>query len=344
MAYLAGLWHDAGKYQREFQEYLRASADPDACNEQQRGRIKHSIIGAALASQLPGDTLVSSGLAWAIAAHHGSLAKRSDLIRELKDAGLPRLRSCQSSIDPRILAGIPPLPPISAAQETPNEQMLWIRMLLSALSDADMLVSEAWDKGEARPSDFATLIELRDRLDGQMAADTSGRERENKQASPINRMRAQVLNHCLNAAQFDTGQYTLTVPTGGGKTLSSLAFALHHACRNHLQRVIVVIPFTSIIEQTVDVYRKYLGDGNVIEHHSSVDLDKDTVANQRACENWDAPVVVTTSVQFFESLYSARKTRCRKLHNIANSVVLLDEVQSFPVVVCWHRSGVCWAH
>jgi CRISPR-associated endonuclease/helicase Cas3 len=144
-------------------------------------------------------------------------------------------------------------------------------------------------------------------------------------------MRAQVLEHCLTAAELDPGQYTLTVPTGGGKTLSSLAFALHHACRNGLQRVIVVIPYTSIIEQTADTFRRYLGDQNIVEHHSSVDLDKDSVANQRACENWDAPIVVTTSVQFFESLYAARKTRCRKLHNIANSVIVLDEVQSFPV-------------
>jgi CRISPR-associated endonuclease/helicase Cas3 len=205
-------------------------------------------------------------------------------------------------------------------------------MLYSALTDADTLVSEAWDTGREREAEVATIPKLTERLDAKMAKEAQRRTSQGVQGSTtINRMRAEVLQRCLDAAQREIGQYTLTVPTGGGKTLSSLAFALHHACWRSLKRVIVVIPYTSIIEQTADVLRQYLGDENVVEHHSAVDLDKDTARNQRACENWDAPVIVTTSVQFFESLFAAHKGRCRKLHNIADSVIVLDEVQSFPV-------------
>jgi CRISPR-associated endonuclease/helicase Cas3 len=150
-------------------------------------------------------------------------------------------------------------------------------------------------------------------------------------------LRASVSDDCRACAAQPVGRFRLTVPTGGGKTLSGLRFALHHATRNKLSRVIIVIPYTSILEQTVRVYRKVFDpvDPNaVIEHHSSLDPARETKQHQWACENWDAPIVVTTSVQFFETLYANHKRPCRKLHRIASSVVLLDEVQTFPLELC----------
>ncbi len=143
-------------------------------------------------------------------------------------------------------------------------------------------------------------------------------------------MRAEVLQQCLAHASLPTGPFTLTVPTGGGKTLSGLAFALRHAERNGLQRVIFVVPYTSILEQTVKVFRDVLGEHNVVEHHSNIDPGEETDRNRQACENWDAPVIVTTSVQLFETLYADDRRRCRKLHRIGRSVIFLDEVQTFP--------------
>ncbi len=199
------------------------------------------------------------------------------------------------------------------------------RFIFSALVDADLLNTEAWDREAERPKEAASLPELADRVEAAC------RERARKAPdTPLNRMRVEVLEACVQAAEHEPGAFTLTVPTGGGKTLSGLAFAFHHAARHCLRRVIVVAPYTSILEQMVGVYRAALGEENVVEHHSSLDPDTESDRNRQACENWDAPVVVTTSVQFFETLYGARNRRCRKLHRIARSVVFLDEVQTFP--------------
>lgn len=226
--------------------------------------------------------------------------------------------------------------PSALEQERPrfsgNASALAVRMLFSALVDADLLDTETWDKGEDRPVRGESLILLRPRLDAfclrKIEQARAGAFTDTERA--LIRMRQQVYEACIAAAPQNRGTFTLTVPTGGGKTLSGLAFALHHAVSHSMRRVIVVAPYTSILEQTAQVYRDVLGSENVVEHHSNLNSTQDTDRNRQACENWDAPVIVTTSVQLLESLHAAHKRSCRKLHRIAKSVVLLDEVQTFP--------------
>ena len=209
---------------------------------------------------------------------------------------------------------------------------LWTRLLFSCLVDADFLDTEAhFDAGKpARRRGFPTLDQMRLALDVHMTVKASLAV-----PSAVNTLRADILRQCRDKAVLPAGFFSLTVPTGGGKTLSSLAFALTHAQAHDKRRVIYAIPYTSIIEQTADVFRdvfKTLGDEVLIEHHSQADAaEKDETARSRlACENWDAPLVVTTNVQLFESLFAAKTSRCRKLHNIVNSIIVLDEAQQLP--------------
>ncbi len=309
-ARLAGLLHDAGKYQAAFQKYIAEDVEKG---------VQHAIVGAALAMRI-GPTGLPAALA--VQAHHGSLKNTTGLQNAVAADGGRLLRDAERD-------GLPPVFAKQSAPALPTQDRLALamgtRFVFSSLVDADLLDTERWDKGEARQTADASILELADRVEA------SCRERARQAPdTALNRMRAEVLDSCLRSAELDQGTYTLTVPTGGGKTLSGLAFALRHAARKGLQRVIVVAPYTSILEQTVKAYRDALGEENVVEHHSNLDPDRETDRNRQACENWDAPVVVTTSVQFFETLYGARNRRCRKLHRIARSVVLLDEVQTFP--------------
>jgi CRISPR/Cas system-associated endonuclease/helicase Cas3 len=174
------------------------------------------------------------------------------------------------------------------------------------------------------------------------------KSQQNSSSTKLHVIRQQLLKNCLQKAQKETGCFTLTAPTGSGKTLSMLSFALQHALENNLQRIILIIPYLSIIEQTAKTYREVFADFNedlILEHHSMADLGKESaetdadgkdeksqyIKRQRLLsENWDAPIVITTSVQFLESLFSNRPSSCRKIHRIANAVVLFDEVQTLP--------------
>ena len=325
---LAGLWHDLGKYREEFQRRLEGSGE----------QAEHAGAGAALAverSALP--------LAFVIAGHHSGLANHQtqgetklrplmDRVRENK-AVLEQIRGDVSTEIVSKPIALPPefFRPIVAGDERTRAQEFWIRFLFSALIDADRLATEAFYSPTRRDAirTFESIAVLRARLDERLGRFSP--------SSEVNRLRADVLAQCRLAAEMPHGLFSLTVPTGGGKTLSSLAFALRHAEKHGLRRVIVVIPYTSIIEQTAHVYKEAVGADNVIEHHSAFDeraaFDESNdreVRRRLAVENWDAPIVVTTGVQFFESLFSNHPSRCRKLHNVARSVVIVDEAQTLP--------------
>jgi len=326
--YLAGLWHDLGKYSNDFQLYLKSQQE--ACSETQAGRVDHSTAGAQYAVQ--SINILGHLLAYAIAGHHtGLLDGRAEdacqekrLKKETPDwrYGLRNLPGpARSACPPDYLRA-------ALGKRDSFATAFFVRMLFSCLVDADFLDTEEFMEPEKRisRSSFPRLDDLAPRF--FKALEEIDRKETEK---PINKLRRSVRRDCERASEQPPGFFSLTVPTGGGKTLSSLDFAIRHALRHGLHRIIYVVPFTTIIEQNADVFRKYLGDDCVLEHHSSVDPEKETQAARLAAENWDAPLVVTTSVQFFESLFSNRPSRCRKLHRLAKSVIILDEAQTIPV-------------
>lgn len=211
-----------------------------------------------------------------------------------------------------------------------------IRMLFSCLVDADWLDTEAHLQPETASvrGANAPIFELWQRFESEqrnLLACACG--------TPVNRARSEIYGACIRAAEGPQGVYRLTVPTGGGKTRSGMGFALRHALTHNLERIIVAIPYTSIVDQTAEVYKRIFGQENVLEHHCAMDIavnasEDATEAERRrqlACENWDASIIVTTTVQLFESLFSNKPSRCRRIHNIARSVVILDEVQTLPI-------------
>jgi CRISPR-associated endonuclease/helicase Cas3 len=202
-------------------------------------------------------------------------------------------------------------------------------MLFSCLVDADFLDTEA--SLDKMKSGWRSSYPKIDELHGKFCSNFKTLRDEADQTTKVNQKREQVLENCLQAAELDPGLFSLTVPTGGGKTLASLAFALNHAKKHGKRRVVFVIPFTSIIEQNAKVFRDMLGDDAVLEHHCNFLPDDSDWKTRLASENWAAPVVVTTNVQFFNSFYSNKPAKCRKLHNVENSIIIFDEVQAIPV-------------
>ena len=333
VAWFLGLAHDIGKWDPEFQAYL-------ARCEQEPGWRGHGPDHKAAGTDLALRTL---GLAaMTIQGHHGGLESQSRLRGWLSEAlTRPAVSQAQRAAVARLpeLAGAtsPPLPPHVGAD--PIRAELFVRLLYSALVDADFLDTERhFDAGRARQRGAEPdLEELWRRFERHHAHFPPPRA-----GDVVARTRAEVYAACLAAADAPPGIFRLTVPTGGGKTLSGLAFALRHAIRNGQRRVIVAVPFLTITEQTADAYREALevpADAGrvVLEHHSEARWSRDdepfdaaTTWGRLAAENWDAPVIVTTTVQLFESLFAHKPARCRKLHRLARSVVILDEAQALP--------------
>ncbi len=323
----AGLWHDLGKYRPEFQRRIRGEALS----------APHAACGAVLALRHH-----YGELALVIAGHHTGVANVDAV-----EAGCPRpLRQIVAEAQ-AWLTGIEevcPMPflarPELARPRGMTEEMqvveraaadLWVRMLFSTLVDADRLATESFYEPGKRIEHPARQLE-------SLCADLDAHLDALEESTPIDTIRRQILLECRASALRPPGVFSLTVPTGGGKTLSGMAFALHHANEHGLDRVIVVAPFTSIIDQNAAVYRNVFGADRVLEHHSNVaehaDDEEGGEAERRRqllAENWDAPIVVTTAVQFLESLFANSPAQCRKLHNIVNSVIVIDEAQTIPL-------------
>jgi CRISPR-associated endonuclease/helicase Cas3 len=298
------------------------------------GRIDHSAAGAIFA--VDKNKGIGQILGYLISGHHTGLPDWYDEIGTRGHTLPERLKNSEHLQN--ALKGNPPESVLNVAfpstspcqQQTGDKEMvhLWIRMLYSCLVDADFLDTERFMNTEQsihRPSKV-DIASLKDRLDRYMST---------KEAvaldTPVNHARKEILRVCRDKGiSLGQGLFSLTVPTGGGKTLASMAFALEHALKHGKKRIIVAIPYTSIIEQTAAVYREVFGNDAVLEHHSNLDPKKETSQSRLAAENWDAPIIVTTNVQLFESLFAAKSSACRKLHNIVNSVVVLDEAQMLP--------------
>lgn len=314
----AGLLHDIGKYSDGFQKRLKGGK-----------KVDHSTAGAkvAMAQKQP-------EVAFAIAGHHSGLpdgGSKTDTMDSPTLCGRLKkpVEDCDLWKSEVNLPSSVTRPPIA---QDGFSVSFYTRMLYSCLVDADFLDTEAFMQGKARKGNYASMGQMLERLKEYIspwwAAETV-----------LNQKRCEILRQCFERGKKESeGLFTLTVPTGGGKTVSSLAFALSHAVAVGKERVIYVIPYTSIIDQTAEVFRKVVGEENVIEHHSGADFsvpegeaDPTLYRKALATENWDAPLIVTTSVQFFESLYANRPSRCRKLHNLANSVIIFDEAQTLPV-------------
>jgi CRISPR-associated endonuclease/helicase Cas3 len=331
-AELLGLWHDLGKYNPAFQDYLKtACPESDQHRLDVAGRVDHSTFGAQVANR---HGPLGRILAYCIAGHHAGLpddtggdAALCHRLERKFDIQPPAVLLQQPFLTP------PPLKRGDTARSGAFAIGFFTRMLFSCLVDADFLATEAFMNAEQsakRPTANQSPHELLERLNAFLA---EKQQQAAKSPSAVNEQRQRVLAACRERAELPPGFFSLNVPTGGGKTLSSLAFALTHAVRHGLRRVVYAIPFTSIIEQTADVFRLALGDSAVLEHHSNLPIDdpaRQSETSRLAAENFDASLVVTTNVQLFESLFASRTSHCRKLHRLARSVIILDEAQTLP--------------
>jgi len=315
-----GLLHDKGKEKKAFQQHIVKESGLDS-EVKVDGDYRHAYVGALIAHSLfPKLSLIMNN---ALMGHHRGLYDHGDMVEMLK------LEIPNDVIIEQIHANLT-LPTIDFCEKDAHHLQ---RMLYSCLVDADYLDTEAFMMPEQSKlrGNHSTMKQLEEKLQLFLQ-----RLKENAVDSDVNRIRNEVQQYCLYESDNTSGFYSLTVPTGGGKTLSSVLWAIKHALRNDLKRIIIAIPYTSIITQTASVLRGIFGDENVLEHHSNLNLSDDENSDMRkrlklATENWYYPIVVTTNVQLFESLFSNKPSDCRKLHNLAKSVLILDEVQTLPV-------------
>jgi CRISPR-associated endonuclease/helicase Cas3 len=345
IALAMGLLHDIGKVALLYQLYIRRPTERNAPKGPD-----HSSAGAKEAVALYGPQF-GRLMAFGIAGHHAGLMDGAGhegstlsarLTKEVEDYAGWQDHVADLPTAGELRAGIPRLQPNGI--EPAFSGAFLTRMLFSCLVDADFLETEAFyarSRGEEPPPRGGILTpEHIERVRAFVA-------QHRRDDTPVNKLRSEILDHANAKAALPAGLFTLTVPTGGGKTLTSLSFAMRHAAAHGLRRIVYAIPFTSIIDQVAQIFRDQVGLGDaVLEHHSSFDWSKERPANgndqegegaagleklRRDSENWDAPIIVTTSVQFFESLFAARTSKARKLHNLAGSVIILDEAQSIPV-------------
>lgn len=315
--YGCGLVHDIGKYSEKFQKRLHGGSITDHATAGAQELYKRKNIFAA----------------YCVSGHHSGLLNggtRADCAGEATLMGrmkkdLENYHAFEKEIE------IPafPAPSLQPLGEFGFTASFFIRMLFSCLVDADYLNTESFmSEGEIPRGEYDTMECLLRRVQDYIAPWLTNTDR-----TSVNGRRTEILKACVEKGKEPTGLFQLTVPTGGGKTVSSLAFAVQHAIERNKQHIIYVIPYTSIIEQNAAVFKQILGPENVLEDHCNVvfESEEELGRSQLAAENWDKPVIVTTNVQFFESLFSNKTTKCRKLHNIANSVVIFDEAQMLPV-------------
>ena len=327
---ILGLYHDIGKFSKEFQNYLLYGGVRGSVDHTGAGSIE--IFKTGLNSKNPTFFL----LAMCIAGHHGGLPDMGDnpktsekgtLLYRLNNSSFPDYAVYKEYL-PSIKSE--DVPDITKNLTTAFAQMFYVRMLYSCLVDADYLDTEVFlaDKTVLR-SGFIDIAKMKLLVDEYTS-------KFDPASSALNKMRCELLKQCKDAGsdnkQIHKNLYTLTIPTGGGKTLSSLSFALNRAVLTGRQRIIYVIPYTSIIEQNAGVFKGIVGKNNVVEHHMNVVYDDTDGSNRKklATENWDAPLIVTTNVQFIESIFANKPSKCRKLHNIANSIIIFDEAQMLP--------------
>jgi CRISPR-associated endonuclease/helicase Cas3 len=329
---IVGLAHDAGKARDEWQEYLIMAAESEENRhlENSLHKVPHAAYGAVLVEKLFGN--FGRLLSYPIAGHHAGLPDWDNAEASGKSSLKSQMRQYENTCEipseiSDMISNTRGLIPPCKFDNNSLDMSLWIRMLFSCLVDADFLDTERYMAPDrfAERSGYLKITELLEKYYEHIKELD-----ENAPDININQIRRDIRTKCVLAANKSQGIFSLSVPTGGGKTLSSLAFALEHAKKHSLKRIIYVIPYTSIIEQTSDVFQNVFGGEQVVEHHSNLEQEEVTNKSRLSAENWDAPIIVTTSVQFFESLFSSKSSRCRKLHNVAESVVVLDEAQLVP--------------
>lgn len=314
-----GLLHDKGKEKQAFQQHIIKESGLNP-NIKVKGDYRHAHVGALLAKQMfPKCHLLMDN---ALMGHHRGMYDDGNW-KEIMKSQIPKdvnLDNIQADLEK---------PSLSHPKDIHHLE----RMLYSCLVDADYLDTETFMQPEQSRlrGNHDSLSSLEKKLEAYLYS-----LKKEAPDTEVNRIRNEVQQCCIKESVKEPGFYSLTVPTGGGKTLSSVLWAIKHAVKNNLNRIIIAIPYTSIITQTANVIRNIFGEENVLEHHSNVDrskLNNKELANRLnlATENWDYPIIVTTNVQFFESLFSNKPSDCRKLHNIAKSVLIFDEVQTLPI-------------